>query len=630
MRNFIRMLKYLKRRWGLFLLGLTVMLISTVFSGMSITMLYPVVDKLFSGKVDENIIYDSRPLTGQISEEFEKSIPGGSIFTDGYFGVFGSNLSVNFQNLLNRNHPLKVLGFLCIAFVIVFFFKDITFFYYTLIFGIIEERFSKDMRDELFARICQHSLPFFDKFRAGDLISRMISDIEMIKRVVVANLASFIYNMLQIIIFLSIAMFINFKLTLFTIIIIPPLGMILGFMAKKLRKYSLKSQTQVAGITSELEETVSSFKVVIAYVKQKFQFLKFSNETNKFYKSRKKIVKYTVLNRPVSEFLSAGIGLVLIWYGGSQVLASGSNFSGPAFAVFIGAMFSAFQPMRSIATVYSEWQKGLGVAQRYFELLDVEPDIKNAPNAVKFPGLKEQIAFNNVEFSFGTDKKILSNIDLKIKKGEVIALVGPSGGGKTTLTNLLLRFYDPLKGSVTYDSFNLKELDMNSVRERIGIVTQDTLLFHDTVFRNIAFGLPDIDPEKVHSAAKTANAHEFIEQLPDGYDTVIGEKGSRLSGGQKQRLAIARAILNDPEIIIFDEATSSLDSEAELLIQEAMAKVIQGRTVIMVAHRLSTIRQADRIIVVENGKIIEEGDHDSLMEAGGAYKRLHDIQFNDA
>ena len=630
MRNFIRMFKYLKRRWGLFLLGLAVMLASTVFNGMSITMLYPVVDKLFTDKVDENKIYDSRPLTGQISEEFSNSVPDGGLFSENYLKEFGGNLSTNFQNLLNRNNPRKVLGFLCITFLVVFFFKDITFFGYTLIFGIIEERFSKDMRDGLFARICQHSLSYIDRFRTGDLISRMISDIEMIKRVVVANLASFIYNILQIVMFLAMAMLINLRLTLITIIIIPPVGMILGFLAKKLRKYSLRSQTQVAGITSELEETVASFKVVLAFVKQKFQFLKFSNETLKFYKSRKKIVKYTVLNRPISEFLSIGIGLVLIWYGGSQVLSPGSDFSGAAFAVFIGAMFSAFQPMRSVATIYSEWQKGLGVAQRFFELLDIEPEIKNAPNAVKFPGLKEEIAFNNVGFSFSEEKVILSDINLKIKKGEVIALVGPSGGGKTTLTNLLLRFYDPMEGSVTYDGLDLRELDMNSVREKIGIVTQDTLLFNDTVFRNIAFGHPEIDPEKVRSAAKTANAHEFIEQLPAGYDTMIGEKGSRLSGGQKQRMAIARAILNDPEIIIFDEATSSLDSEAELLIQEAMSNVILGRTVIMVAHRLSTIRQADRIIVVENGKIIEEGDHDSLMEADGAYKRLHDIQFNDA
>lgn len=627
MRNFFRLMKYLKRRWRRFLLGLSIMMISTLFGGVSITMLYPIFDKLFNKPAGEIQQYDPRPLLPQIGEEFVKSFPESGELDKEYLSTVGKNLGKNFQNLLDRNSPLKVLGFLCLAFLVIVFIKSFTFFYYTLIFGALEELFSRDMRDDLFQKLSAHSLRFFDRYRSGDIISRMVSDVELLKRVVVANLANFIYSISQIIMFTAIAMVISFKLTLFALLITPSIALILGFIARKLRKYSYKSQVQIAGITNELKESVSSFKVVLAFVRQKFQFEKFARETLCYYRARVKMVKYNVMNRPVSEFLSTALGLLLLWYGGSLILQPEPGFNAAAFVVFIGAMYSMFQPLRGVFKVYAEWQKGLGVAVRYYEIFDEEPEITNPPNPVKFDGLKEGIRFDDVSFSFDGKNIILNHINLNIKNREVIALVGASGGGKTTLTNLLPRFYDPTEGRVLYDGVDLRELDLDSLRSKIGLVTQETLLFHDTVFRNIAYGLPGIDPERVCAAAKAANAHDFITALPQGYDTIIGEKGSRLSGGEKQRLAIARAILNDPEILIFDEATSALDSEAEQLIQEAMSKIIPERTVIIVAHRLSTIRHAHRILVIENGEIVEEGDHQSLMEKNGSYRRLHDLQY---
>jgi len=627
MRNLWRLFKYLRRHWQMFSLGILLMVITTIFGSVTIMMIYPVFIQLFEkpAVVVTEANMDHRPVFTQAREAISLSQVSGSILKKENFRRWTKNLQENFQVISQRNRPMKILTALCILFIVLLVFKTVSFFYYHYTFGILEELFSKEMRDELFQKINQHSLPFFDRFRTGDLISRVIADVEQLKHVVVANVAESIYNIAQILVYFTIAMVINFKLTLFVIIVTPPIIFLLDFIAKKLKKYSYRSQVEAAGMVNVLEEAVTSVKVILAFVKQKFITDKFAGETHKFFLSRRKMVKYTQVNRPVSEFVSSALGVIIIWSAGNMITQSKLDLAG--FILYFAVLYSTFQPMRTLAGIYNNIQRGLGVAVRYFEIYDLAPEIVSPADSVPFTGLKEAIKFDNVSFSYDGGKEALHGINLTIKRGELIALVGPSGGGKTTITNLLPRFYDPTEGAIIFDRVDLRQLDLNSLREKIGIVTQETVLFHETVFNNIAFGKPDTPPEKVYSAARTANAHDFITKLPQGYDTIIGERGSRLSGGQKQRLAIARAILLDPEIIILDEATSSLDSEAELLIQQAMDNIVKGRTVIVIAHRLSTIRNAHRILVVEKGRIVEEGVHEELMKKGGEYKYLHDLQY---
>lgn len=612
----------------MFSLGILMMLITTAFGGASITMLYPILERISDASaVPAGIQYDSRPILYQISEAWDASRVEGSIFDRQFYIEKSIRLKENFQALWLRNDPNRELVFLCMAMIIFIFIKSVTFYLFTYIFGVLEELFCKEMRDELFAKVNTFSLTFFDKFRTGDLISRMVADIELLKRAVVENAAETVYNFGQIVMYLAIAIIINWKLTLFVLVLSPPFLLILDFIARKLKKYSYKSQVEAAGMVNVLEESISSIKVIMAFVKHKFIQGKFADETMKYYRARRKMVKYNYMNRPVSEYVSTTLAVIVIWYSGRMMLNPDSHMNFNGFIVFFAALYSTFQPMRTLSRIYNDLQKGLGVAVRYFEVYDRPPDIVNTADGVVFEGLKEKIELKKVNFSYDGKKEALKNINLTIRRGEVIALVGASGGGKTTITNLLPRFYDPAEGEILYDGVDLKNLDLPSLRGKIGIVTQETFLFHDTVFNNIAFGTPDCPREKVEAAAKAAYAHDFITKLPEGYDTIIGERGSRLSGGQKQRIAIARAILNDPEIIIFDEATSALDSEAEQLIQKAMENVVKGRTVIMIAHRLSTIRHADRILVVENGEITEEGVHEELMQKNGGYKHLHDIQY---
>jgi len=398
-------------------------------------------------------------------------------------------------------------------------------------------------------------------------------------------------------------------------------------IARSIRRRAARTQEQLAGITSVISETLSSIRIVKAFAMKAYEVKRFSNETHKYYKLmlRKDILR--LVSSPVSEIIGASIAALLLWVGARDVLVA-QSISSEDFIRFILLLFSLFGPMKNLSNVFNELQNGLASADRVFSILDTKSDIINVPDATHVDNLEKEIIFKDVSFHYGNkDEQVLKNINFSISSGQIIALVGPSGAGKSTLVDLIPRFYDTTKGSICIDDNNIKEMNINSLRSLMGIVTQETFLFNDTLRANISYGVESISDDIIKDAAIAANAHEFIKKLPDGYETIIGERGVSLSGGQRQRIAIARAIVKNPPILILDEATSSLDTESEKKVQEAIEKLMRNRTVIVIAHRLSTVHNADKIIVLDKGEIIDEGSHDELINRDGIYKQLHNMQF---
>jgi subfamily B ATP-binding cassette protein MsbA len=386
-------------------------------------------------------------------------------------------------------------------------------------------------------------------------------------------------------------------------------------------------QERIADVTSVLQETISGVKVVKAFGMEKFESLKFGASNQSLFRTVFGVTKVRNLASPLSEFLGAVAGAIVIWYGGLEVLGHGA-LRASEFLGFLFAIFQLMPPVKELSTVNNRIQEATAVGKRVFDLLDTEPNIKNADRPVRLTGFRDRIEFRDVSFRYGNDDLVLADISTEVAKGEVVAIVGPSGAGKSTLVDLIPRFYDPTWGSITIDGVDLKVAEIASLRSLIGIVTQETILFNDTVRNNIAYGLEDCSLERVIEAAKAANAHRFIMDMPKEYDSVIGERGVKISGGERQRIALARAILKNPPILILDEATSALDTESEMLVQEAIEHLMAGRTSIVIAHRLSTVQHADRILVLEAGRIVESGKHDDLVRVEhGLYRKLHDLQF---
>ena len=432
---------------------------------------------------------------------------------------------------------------------------------------------------------------------------------------------------INILILMSLLFIVSPKLASIALLIIPISSVIIFGISHSIRRRSKRSQAQLAGMTSMIAETIGSMRIVKAFATKSFEIKRFARETQKYYQLMLRRDRLRFVSSPVSETFGATIAALLLWVGARDVLVT-QSISSEDFLRFILLLFSLFQPLKNLTNVVNELQNGLASADRVFAIMDIDSDIKDTNNAVEIVDLKESLSFNQVSFSYGEkNDKVLNNINFKINKGEIIALVGPSGAGKSTLVDLIPRFYDTLDGSIKIDNKNIKELKISSLRSLMGIVTQETFLFDDSVKANIAYGLENISDNQIQEAAKAANADNFIKELPDGYNTIIGERGVSLSGGQKQRIAIARAIVKNPPILILDEATSSLDSESEKHVQSAIENLMNKRTVIVIAHRLSTVHNADKILVLEKGQIVQEGKHEDLVNNEGLYKQLHKMQF---
>jgi subfamily B ATP-binding cassette protein MsbA len=492
----------------------------------------------------------------------------------------------------------------------------------------VEQGLTRDLRNSLYRHIHELPLAYFTNERTGNLISRIMNDVPVINTGISATFQTMIREPLLLLVYLTICLVLSWKLTLIAFIVFPVVLLVIAGVGRRVHKESGLAQERIADLTSVLHETISGVKVVKAFGMEEFENRKFSRESNSYFRTILRVTNIRNLASPTTEFLSAAAGGVIIWYGGLQVL--GKSMEGSEFLGFLFAMFQLMPPIKELSNVNNRIQEASAAGKRVFEVLDTEPNIKDAPGAVDLPAFSSDIRFEGVSFRYGDGEPVLDGITLKIRKGEVVAIVGPSGAGKSTLIDLVPRFYDPTGGRILIDGVDLRQVRLRSLRDKIGIVTQETLLFNDTVRNNIAYGLEECPLGKIVDAAKAANAHAFISAMHNGYDAVIGERGVKISGGERQRLALARAILKNPPVLILDEATSALDTESEILVQEAIERLMAGRTSIVIAHRLSTVQHADRIVVIEDGKIVETGKHAELIgKTRGLYRKLYQLQFRD-
>jgi subfamily B ATP-binding cassette protein MsbA len=483
----------------------------------------------------------------------------------------------------------------------------------------------KNMRMHIFSNVSNLHIGYFNDQRKGDLMSRFTNDMSEVENSVANSLKSVMKEPITIIVYLVVLFTISFKLTLFTLILLPITGGVIGQIIKRLKRKAKQSQEAMGRIVNILDETFSGMRVIKAFNARNFIIKKIDAETSYHRKVNLSIARKNELSSPLSEVLGVIIVAIILYYGGNLVLSGSGELEPEQFMGFLVFYASMIQPAKNFSNGITSLQKGTVAAERIFKLIDLEPVVKSKPNAQHLDQFQDSIEFKNVSFAYDRES-VLKNINLKIEKGKTIALVGPSGGGKSTLADLVPRFYDPTQGEVLLDGVSLTDYEIESLRKQMGVVTQESILFNDTIFNNIAFGMENVSEEAVMNAAKVANAHDFIIQSEEGYQTYIGERGSKLSGGQRQRIAIARAVLKNPPILILDEATSALDSESEKLVQEALTNLMKNRTSIVIAHRLSTIQHADEIVVIQHGHIIERGRHEVLIGQEGLYKKLNEIQ----
>jgi subfamily B ATP-binding cassette protein MsbA len=488
-----------------------------------------------------------------------------------------------------------------------------------------------DLRNELYNSILRRSVGFFHKHTTGTLLSTIINDIERVQFAMSSVLGEFLQQLFTLIFTAAVVVVLGGKLAWILVLFIPFIVFSAGKIGRRVRHTTRKGQDKLADIQNILQETITGNRIVKAFGMESWEIARFRGAARKLFRANLRSVRAQAISSPLMDIIGAIAIAVLLLVGRDQIKAG--VFTAGTFLTFIIAVFKLYDPVRKFAQFNNNFQQALGASEEIFRFMDSEDDVKQKPHAVKLKGFKDGVRFENVSFSYteesGETKRILRDINLDVRAGEVIAFVGSSGAGKTTLVNLLPRFFDVDGGRISIDGHDLRELNIASLREQIGIVTQETILFNDTVRNNIAYGQPHTADAKVIAAAQAALAHDFIERMPQGYDTVIGERGLRLSGGERQRIAIARALLKNAPILILDEATSALDTESESLVQSALQNLMSGRTVFVIAHRLSTVRRADRIVVLENGTIADEGSHDELLNRAGTYKRLYDLQFVD-
>jgi subfamily B ATP-binding cassette protein MsbA len=592
MRDFFRLLKFIRPYKVRFALATLCMGFSAIFDGVSLAMMVPLADKVLT---DRKIIIPAKLpdfLSGLI--DTINNMPAGSL-----------------------------LGYMSIAIVSLFIIKGFFGFSQSYLMSDIGQSIVRDIKAKIYAKFQELSLDYFTHKRGGEMISRITNDAKVVENAVSYGSTDLVYQGLQVIIFFSLTIAIYPR---FVVFILPPLailGWLISKVGRKLRKLSKSSQEKSADINSVLYETIIGARIVKAFNMEEYEIKKFNKINNDSYRISMKSIKRTLLLSPATEILGCLAGVAVFYLGGREVIAGTISFG--VFGLFIGSLLSTIRPFKKLSQVNSLNQQAVAAGERIYEVLDAKPSVAESELALELKSFRERIVFEDVWFNYG-DNQVLKGISLDVPYGSMLAVVGASGTGKTTLLDLIPRFYDPKKGKILIDGVDIREASLKSLRRQIGIVTQETILFNDSIKANIAYGRPNATDKEIEQAARQANAHDFITHLSYGYNTVIGDRGMRLSGGERQRIAIARALLKNPPILILDEATSQLDSHSERIVQEALDRLMQGRTVFVIAHRLSTVMNAHKIVVMDKGVIAEEGTHSGLLEKGGLYKRLYTLQ----
>jgi len=566
-------------------------------------------------------------LINNILSDFDKLVNEQTQFASSSLLTLNEKLKYWTNGLILRETAKETLQVLCISILIIFLLKNVFLYLKNITLTIVQFRLITELRNKLYIHFHKLSLSFFNQHKSGELTSIVVNDVANMRQALTIGFQRIFVEPINIIAFTALLFIISWKLALIAITIIPLAGFVIVNISRSIRRKSRRTAVKIAGITNIITETLTSMRIVKAFAMEDYEVDRFSNETRNYYNLIFRRARLRSLAPPITETMGVIIGVALLWVGGTEVL-NAQGLTSEDFIRFILIMFSGLQPIRSLSNVFAEIQVGAASAERVFVILDNPPTIVDEFDAVIIDTFENKILINDVSFKYESDDTVLKNISFEIEKGSSVALVGSSGSGKSTLADLIPRFYDVNQGAIEIDGQDIRHVTLNSLRRLMGIVTQETILFNDTIKANIAYGQKDVDDKQVIAAATAANALEFIEELPEGLDTVIGEKGVKLSGGQRQRLAIARAIMKNPPILILDEATSALDTESERLVQEALGTLMTDRTVLVIAHRLSTVTNADKIIVLEKGQIKEMGTHDELIQKNGLYSNLYNVQFN--
>lgn len=587
-----RLFAFLKPHTGLFGLAVAAMVVSALFDGLSLGMLVPLADKVMANK---EII-----LPAKLPHYFE-----------------------HFIAAINKLSPAELLSIMLPLVFVLLVLKAVFGFLQSYLMSDVGQKIIMDIRRILYAKLQVLSLDYYSSKRSGELISRITNDVKVVENALSYGLYDLLYQSMQVVVYVALAFFVYWKFAFLSFVVIPLIVFPIVNVGKKLRKISTRSQEKMADINSLLIETIGGVRIVKAFSMEGYEMVRFNRQNRDYYKLTMKSAKRTLILGPGTELIGSFAGLFIFYWVGQEVIKGGLSFG--VFALLMGAILSTIRPFKKLSQVNSLQQQALAASARIYEVLDTEPLIKEKEGAQELVTIKKGIEFEKVCFSYG-DRDILKNINIRVNLGEVLAIVGPSGSGKSTFLDLLLRFYDPKSGRVLIDGRDISGLTIASLRGKIGIVTQETILFNDTVRANIAYGNVNVGQPEIEAAAKSAFAHDFIMEMPQGYDTVIGDRGFKLSGGEKQRIAIARAILKNPPVLLLDEATSQLDSHAEKIVQEAVDVLMKNRTVFIVAHRMSTIKEASKIIVLSDGEITECGRHDELLARNGLYCHLYELQ----